>query len=540
MSSHTNLLILPAMLPIATGFLLIPLRRRIVLQRIIALTAMLVGLALVIGIAVTVRRHGMLVFQAGNWPAPYGITLAVDLMPSLLMIMTMVTGTVCLLYSFRTIGEDKELFFYYPLYLIITGSINGAFMTGDLFNLFVFFELVLMTSYVLLSIGGRPGRLAETFKFLMLNSLSSAFFLVGVALVYRLTGTLNMADIALKMAQIEDKRMVTLTGLVFLFTFGVKAALVPLYFWLPRTYAEAPTAVTAYLGEVGTKVGVYALYRMFTLIFIHNVEFTHLLIMAIALITMVLGVMGAIAQMDFKRLLAFHIVSQIGYMILGLSFFSLDDGLRAVAVVGLAGGIIHIVHHMAAKPALFLLAGATEQVTGTTDLGRMQGLLWTLPALGFTFFMGGLSLTGVPPTSGFFSKFFLVRAGYLSGHYGAAAVAVAVSLLTLFSMIKIFRFIYWGQRPQKKLSVPRRFHARFLLPGAALVAVGLIMGFGAEVLIDMTTHAADSLLHPERYIEAVLGEGAKEQFLQALRPKGAADMIAAKGGLDVGPGTVRH
>src|SRR5690606_7649095 len=288
---------------------------------------------------------------------------------------------MCLLFSFRTIGEEKELFFYYPLYLIITGSINGAFMTGDLFNLFVFFELVLMTSYVLLSIGSRPAQLAETFKFLMLNSLSSAFFLVGVALVYRLTGTLNMADIAVKMAQIEDKRMVTLTGLVFLFTFGVKAAIVPLYFWLPRTYAEAPTAITAFLGEVGTKVGVYALYRMFTLIFVHDQGFTQPLIMSLALITMVVGVLGAIAQMDFKRLLAFHIVSQIGYMILGLAFYTHNPAMMGAAVIGMAGGIIHIVHHMAAKPALFLLAGATEQATGTTNLAKMQGLIWTLPAV---------------------------------------------------------------------------------------------------------------------------------------------------------------
>jgi multicomponent Na+:H+ antiporter subunit D len=522
-----DLLALPMVVPLVGGLLLIPLHRRIRLQRVAAAIAMGAVLVLVVALAIHTRNVGMLVYQLGDWPAPFGITFALDLFPALLMIMTMVTGNACLYYSMRTIGGDKERHFYYALFLIITGAINGAFLTGDLFNLFVFFEIVLITSYLLLSLGSRPQQLSETLKFLVMNALSAGFFLFGIALLYRVTGTLNLADIAIRVAAHPDQRFVTLVAMVFLFAFGVKAAIVPLYFWLPRTYAEAPTAVTAYLGEVGTKVGVYAIYRVFTLVFIHEIAFTHTLIMWIAALTMLVGVLGAIAQMDFKRLLAFHIVSQIGYMIFGLAFFTRDPALAGVAVIGVAGGIIHIVHHMAAKPALFLLAGATEQITGTTSLKKMHGLIASAPALAFAFFLGGLSLTGVPPTSGFFSKFFLVQAGFRSGDWVPAAVAVGVSLLTLFSMMKIFRLVYWGEPMELRRGMPERFKRRFLWPGATLVSVGLVMGFGANVLIDYTSEAARQLLEPARYVEAVLGSDAAAQFDALLAERGR---IAVGGG----------
>jgi multicomponent Na+:H+ antiporter subunit D len=524
-----DLVAVPMVAPLVGGLLLIPFRRFVGLQRVAAAVVMGAVLVLVVALAIHARTDGMLVYELGGWPAPFGIVFALDLFPALLMIMTMVTGNACLYYSMRTISRDKEEHYYYALFLIITGAINGAFLTGDLFNLFVFFEIVLITSYLLLSLGSRPQQLSETLKFLVMNTLSAAFFLLGIALLYRISGTLNLADIAVRVAEYPDQRFVTLVAMVFLFAFGVKAAIVPLYFWLPRTYAEAPTAVTAYLGEVGTKVGVYAIYRVFTLVFIHEVAFTHTLIMWVAALTMVVGVLGAIAQMDFKRLLAFHIVSQIGYMIFGLAFFTRDPALAGVAVIGVAGGIIHIVHHMAAKPALFLLAGATEQITGTTNLKQMHGLIASAPALAFAFFLGGLSLTGVPPTSGFFSKFYLVQAGVRSGEWVAAAIAVGVSLLTLFSMMKIFRLVYWGEPMEPRHTVPDAFKRRYLWPGAALVSVGLVMGTGAHFLIDYTTEAARQLLEPARYVDAVLGPEAAAHFEGLLAERGRVSAEVGNG-----------
>lgn len=502
MSKH--LAILPILVPLFTAFVLFPLRNHRMWQRVLSAAAMLVVLYLAVVQAIWIRHNGMLIYQVGDWPAPFGITLAVDLFPALLIIMTAVVGTASMFYAFKTLDPKKERYFFYPLFLLLTASINGAFMTGDLFNLYVFFELILMVSYLLLSLGGRPVQLSESFKFLIINAVSGAFLLLGIALLYGLTGTLNMADLAIQVAAVADKRIIAAIAAVFLFAFGVKAALVPLFFWLPRTYAAAITPVTAFLGEVGTKVGVYALYRVFTLIFVHHIDFTHsTLLMPIAVLTMVVGVLGAIAQMDFKRLLAFHIVSQIGYMIFGLSMMT---------ETGLAGGILHIGHHMVTSAALFLIAGATEETTGTTKLEKMTGLIHLTPALAFTFLLGALSLIGVPPMSGFFSKFLLLYAGFSSGHFLATTIAIGVSFFTLFSMIKIFRMVYWGpkQQPAAEAVQSMSRYKQLLAPGAALVAVALVLGLGADTVIDYTRTASEWLLQPSLYIESVLGAGSAE------------------------------
>lgn len=498
---NDTLVILPILIPLLTAFILIPWREHIKFQKVFSATAMFSVLYCVLRLAVQIRHEGMLIYQLGNWPAPFGITLAVDLFPALLMLMTATTSIACLFFAFKSVGPEKERFYFYPLLLFVLASVNGALMTGDLFNLYVFFELILIVSYLLFTLGGRPAQLSESFKFLVINSVSSAFLLLGIALLYALTGTLNLADLAVQVAALPDKRLVAAIASVFLFAFGVKSAMVPLFFWLPRTYSEAITPVTALLAGVGTKVGVYALYRVFTLIFVHHISFTHQTVfMVIAMATMVIGVLGAIAQIDFKQLLAFHIVSQIGYMIFGLAIMT---------VAGLAGGMMHIIFNMAIKPALFLIAGATEESTGTTDLRKMTGLIHVAPALAFIFLLGGLSLAGVPPMSGFISKVTLFQAGFSGGHYVATGVAVAVSFLTLFSMIKIFRMAYWG--PKDALSdrqikrLPR--HRPLIAPGAALVAIGLVFGFGAEYLIDYANTASMWLLNPAWYVESVLGEG---------------------------------
>lgn len=506
--------ILPLLIPLATAFILIPLREHARLQRIVSGAAMLSVLYIVISLTIHIRQAGMLVYELGGWPAPFGIVFAVDLFPMLLMLMTALTGTASLLFAFRSINPEKERFFFYPLLLFIIASVNGAFMTGDIFNLYVFFELILIASYLLFTLGGRPAQLSESFKFLVVNSVSSAFLLLGIALLYSLTGTLNLADLAVQVAALPDKGIVVAIASVLLFAFGVKSAMVPLFFWLPRTYAEAYTPVTALLAGVGTKVGVYALYRVFTLLFIHHVNLTHqTVLMVLAVATMVIGVLGAIAQLDFKRLLAFHIVSQIGYMIFGLA---------VMTVAGLAGGMMHIIFNMAVKPALFLIAGATEAGTGTSDLRRMTGLIHYAPALAFTFLLGGLSLAGVPPMSGFISKVTLFQAGFSAGHYGATAIAVCVSFLTLFSMIKIFRMVYWGPKDtltkEQMEQLPR--YRRLIGPGAALVGVGLVFGLGAGHLIDYANAASTWLLNPAWYVEGVLGEGSAALLsaIEVMRP----------------------
>lgn len=498
---NEHLVIMPLLIPLIAAFALIPLRERIGVQRTVAGTVMVAILAVVIVLTVRLRQEGILVYLLGAWPAPYGIVLAVDLFPMLLMLMTAITGTASMFFAFRTVSPEKERFYFYPLMLFIMASVNGAFMTGDIFNLYVLLELILIASYLLFTLGGRPAQLSESFKFLVINSVSSAFVLLGIALLYSLTGTLNLADLAVQVAALADKRIVVAVASVLMFAFGVKSAMVPLFFWLPRTYAEAYTPVTALLAGVGTKVGVYALYRVFTLLFVHNVDLTHkTVLMVLAALTMVIGVLGAIAQLDFKRLLAFHIVSQIGYMIFGLA---------VMTVAGIAGGMMHIIFNMAIKPGLFLIAGATEEATGTSDLRKMSGVIHYAPALAFIFLLGGLSLAGVPPMSGFISKVTLFQAGFAAGHYWTTGVAVGVSFLTLFSMIKIFRMVYWGPKdgltPEQQRTMPR--WRALIAPGAALVAVGLIFGLGGAHLVDYAHAASTWLLNPAWYVEGVLGPG---------------------------------
>lgn len=498
---------LPVLIPLLTGVVLLPLRRRLVLQRVVAALSLFSVLYVVAALTVRLRGEGIIVYELGGWPAPFGIVMAVDLLSALLMLMGVVTAAASLFFAFRSIGPLKERYFFYSLTMFLVASVNGALMTGDIFNLYVFFELILISSYLLFTHGGRAGQLKESFKFLLINSVSSAFLLLAIAGLYALTGTLNMADLAVKVALLPDKRIVAAVGMVFVFAFGVKAALVPLFFWLPRTYAEVSTAAAALSAGVGTKVGVYALYRMFTLIFVHHVDYTHkAVLMVLAVLTMVIGVLGAIAQMDFKRLLSFHIVSQIGYMIFGLAVMS---------VAGLAGGLMHIMFNMIIKPALFLIAGATEEATGTTDLRKMSGVIHYAPALAFTFLLGGLGLAGVPPMSGFISKVTLFQAGFAGGHWWATGAAVVVSFFTLFSMIKIFRLVYWGPKDGLTEGQRRTLPAwrRFAAPGAALVAFGLLMGLGGAYLVDYADAAARWLMNPALYIEGVLGPGAADVLL---------------------------
>ena len=288
--------------------------------------------------------------------------------------------------------------------------------------------------------------------------------------------------------------------MLFLFVFGVKAAIFPLFFWLPDSYPEPPTAISAIFGGLLTKVGVYALIRTFTLLFVQDVAFTHTLILVLAALTMIVGVLGAIVQNHFKRILSYHIISQIGYMILGLGFYT---------PLALAGSIFYIIHHVTVKTALFLISGATERATGTSQLQEMGGVLNPYPLLAMLFLLSALSLAGMPPLSGFFAKLTLLMAGMQEAQYAYVGVALAGSFLTLVSMTKIYLYVFWGEAPQKRDGRVRQMG--LLLPVVFLVLVSVTLGlFGAPVL-QLSQQAAAQLLSREAYIEAVFAaiQGAK-------------------------------
>jgi multicomponent Na+:H+ antiporter subunit D len=384
-------------------------------------------------------------------------------------------------------------------------GVSGAFLTGDMFNLYVWFEVMLIASFVLLALGGERPQIEGAIKYVTINLLSSALFLAAVGILYGLTGTLNMAQLAQQLVALDQPGLVTTLALLFLVAFGIKAAIFPLFFWLPASYHTPPIAVSAIFAGLLTKVGVYALIRVFTLMFVQNVSYSHTLILILAGLTMVTGVLGAAAQMDFRRVLSFHIVSQIGYMLMGLALFS---------PLALAGSIFYIIHHIIVKTNLFLIGGVVHRLRGTHWLPQLGGLYRTYPGVAMLFLVPALSLAGIPPLSGFWAKFILIRAGLELEQYAIVVTALTVGLLTLFSMTKIWNEAFWKEPPDReqemnndKTSQPGNSSLRLvLLPIIILATLTVSLGVITEPIFNLATQTAEQLLNPTDYIQAVLKE----------------------------------
>ena len=489
----TNQVLMPILIPWLAGILMLFCYKNIRAQRLFSGLSAILALGNAIHLLHTVYNSGTLVFCAGNWAPPFGVTMVADLFSAIMVLAAAIASFAVIFYSFRLIDERRERHFYYFLVQMLLVGVNGAFLTGDFFNLYVFFEIFLFSSYVLMVLGSTKGQLRETHKYLLLNFLASVFFLVGLALLYGVTGTLNMADLAVKLPQTESQGPVTLVAVVFIAVFGSKAAIFPLYYWLPHSYAEPPAAVAALFGGLLTKVGVYCIIRTFTLLFTGDTAFTNGLLLTLGFCTMLFGGLGAIAQYDYRRILSYHIVSQIGYMIIGLAIGN---------TVALMAAIYFVVHNIIVKSSLFLFAGVTEEITGTGNLREMGGLLYRYPLLGWGFFLGGISLAGVPPFSGFYAKFLMLSGAAEAENYWAMLFTLGVGFLTLFSMIKIFVYCYWGKK--KSIRADILDYRRYMPACLFLVLVSIGMGLGAEYVLNVIQKAAVELMNPELYIRAVL------------------------------------
>jgi len=509
-------LVLPLVIPLAAAAISILLRNSLLLQRGLAILSMaaLLGAGIVLLYQLS-SSDQVMATQMGDWPAPYGITLVADLFSAIMIVVAALMGLVVVIFSIPSIDEPREAFGYYPLMHVLLMGVCGAFLTGDIFNLYVWFEVMLMASFVLIALGGEKQQLQGAIKYVTLNLLASAFFLAAVGILYGVAGTLNMADLAVKFSSGHiSAGMITTFSMLFLIAFGTKAALFPLFFWLPASYHTPPPAISAIFAGLLTKVGVYALIRVFTLIFVQEQGFTHWLILVLAGLTMVTGVLGAAAQFEFRRILSFHIISQIGYMVMGLGLFGLA-ATPEMRILGLAASIFYIVHHIIVKTNLFLISGVVERLWGTGDLKRLGGLYQSHPALAVLFLIPAMSLAGMPPLSGFFAKLSLVKAGLAAEEYAIVATALVVGLLTLFSMTKIWAEVFWKATPDSGPLTTSRTrevilsatHKRFLMsPIIALAAITLTFAVAAEPLFVLATRAATQLADPEIYIQAVQGE----------------------------------
>jgi multicomponent Na+:H+ antiporter subunit D len=498
------LVVLPVLVPLATavGCVLAGRNRRV--QRALSLTGAGGLLVAASALFLRVASGGILVMQAGGWPAPFGITLVADLLAAIMVALASLTGAAVAVYAASSIEEDREALGFHPLYHVLLAGVCGAFLTGDVFNLYVCFEVMLVASFVLLALGGGRAQLEGGLKYVTLNLLSSALFLAAVGILYGVAGTLSLADLSLVFARGASPGLVATLAALFLVAFGIKAAVFPFFFWLPASYHTPPVAVSAVFAGLLTKVGVYALIRVFTLVFRGEPSLTHGLILVVATLTMVTGVLGAAAQTHFRRVLSFHIVSQIGYMLMGLGLLT---------PLGLAGSVFYLIHHVVVKTNLFLVGGVVRRLGGSETLGRLGGLYRTHPGLALVFLVCAFSLAGVPPLSGFWGKMILVKAGLEARQYLVTAAALGVSLMTVYSMTKLWNEAFWKAPPPHggadDAPSPASVPLGLALPVVALAAVTVAVGLGAGPVYDLASRTAAQLFDPAQYVAAVLGPGAR-------------------------------
>ncbi|TQR21575.1 Na+/H+ antiporter subunit D [Psychrobacillus vulpis] len=488
-----NIIVLPLILPIMVGVLLVFLRPYIRLQRIISLLTMIGVACISVYILNRIQTEGIMRLDFGGWKPPFGILFVADSFSALLVLTASVVTAICLIYAFSSIGERHERMFFYPFILFLVAGVNGSFLTGDLFNLFVCFEVMLLASYVLVTLGGEKAQLRESIKYVVINILSSWFFLVALAYLYGTVGTLNMAHISERVAEAGQGPLLTTVSILFLIVFSLKAGLL-LFFWLPGSYSAPPTVIAALFGALLTKVGIYALFRTFTLIFYHEPSITHNLIGIMAGITLIVGCMGAVAYKDVRQIASYNVVIAVGFMLIGLAVGTQTS---------LEGSIYYIIHDMIAKAMLFLLVGTMIVLTGVTKFDQMSGLIRNYPLFSWMFFVVTCSLAGIPPLSGFVGKVLVGQGAIENGSYVLVALAFISSVVVLYSLLRIFLNSIFGETiisPEDELPLKKGLLIPIVLLGIGTISLGL----EAEVLSSYVSDAANTLFNPSIYIDAVL------------------------------------
>lgn len=493
-SLQTHAPLWPVLVPIAAAGATAALWNSRGTQRAVSMAASVLMLLSSVLLVREVARHGMRVARFGGWDAPFGIVFAADALGAAMATITGILALAALIFGAANLKTREERAGFHPLFHGMLAGVNGAFLTGDLFNLYVWFEVMLITAMGLLAIGRTRAQLDGTFKYAVLNLLSTLLVLTGVALLYGTAGTLNMADLARVLAGTPPSATLTIASMLLLCGFGIKAGYVPLFFWLPASYHTASITVSAVFAGLLTKVGVYACFRVFTLIIPVEQSGIRDIAGVLAAATMLLGVFGAMVQWDVRRILAFHIISQIGYMLLGLAI---------ATPAALGGAIFYVIHHIIVKANLFLIAGAIHRAAGTYDLRKAGGLLGRSPLLAALFLVPALSLAGVPPLSGFWAKLLVIDATFRAGSVWLAAVALFVGLLTLYSMSKIWMEAFW-KAPVLPRTTTRPVPAPMLAAIGILAALTIVIGTMPEPLIVYAQGAANTLVDPHAYIAAVL------------------------------------
>ena len=485
---------LPIVVPLTTAAVLLLAPKRPLLQRGIALA----GSILLLGSALLVFRHveaeGIQVLQMGGWPSPFGITLVADLLASMLTVAVGVVAVAITAAGFAGVDPRRETFGYHALIQILLMGVSGAFLTGDLFNLYVWFEVMLVASFVLMALHRTSAQVEAAFKYVAINLIASSIFLTALGLLYGVAGTLNMADLARLGPTTRTPGVDMVLAVLFLIAFSIKAGLFPLFFWLPASYHTPPAAIGAVFAGLLTKVGVYALIRIFTLLFLDAPPALFTLLLGMSVATMVIGLVAALNEPDFRRILSFNLVAHIGYTTASLSLLS---------PAALAGGIFYVLHHIVVITNLFLVSGVLLRLRRTTNISGLGGLYRSQPAFSLLAMVPIFSLAGVPPLSGFLGKLAILEGMFGAGAYWVGTMVLVVGLLTLLSMGRTWADAFW--RPSTTsgdLSTPG---AALLISITGLSLVTLAISVGAGPLFELTSRAAHQLLQRDDYVRAVLG-----------------------------------
>lgn len=474
------------------------------LQKIISSTGSIIAFVISVWLFKTVWNEGTLTIQAGGWEAPFGITFVADAFAATMVLLTSISGLAVSFFSVGTILKARMKFGYLPVLHFLLLGLNGAFLTGDIFNLYVWFEIIIISSFVLITLGGEKKQLEGAVKYFTLNIFASVIFLTAVAVLYGLTGSLNMADLAIKVAAIENRGLVEVTAILFLIGFGIKAAIFPLYFWLPASYHTPPPAVSAVFGGLLTKVGVYALIRVFTLIFVDD-AFLENIILGIAAFTLVAGAMGALVQNNIAKIFSYLIICHIGYMILGL-------GLYTEAAI--AGAVFYIIHDIVVKTNLFMVGGLIYRIKGTYSMRDLGDIYAKYPLLTLLMIIPLLSLVGIPPLSGFWPKLALITESFKIQNYWLIGAVLFGTFITLFVIARVWAEVFWKEgrklpeiqnfRYFNKLRIEKKIE--IIGPIVFLAFISLYIGFGAENIQQLAMRIGRELMNNQHYIEAVLGK----------------------------------
>ena len=490
-----NALVLPIITPLFTAGILLLAPKKPLVQRWISFVGSLLMAGSAVFIFSRVQQEGFVVLQAGGWPAPFGITLVADLFASMLLVAVGIVGVAVTGSSFAGVDPLREASGYHGLLQVLLMGVSGAFLTGDLFNLYVWFEVMLVASFVLMALHRTRAQVESAFKYVTLNLIASSLFLTALGLLYGGTGTLNMADLATVFRQRQMGTYEMVLAMLFFTAFGVKAALFPLFFWLPASYHTPPAAVGAVFAGLLTKVGVYSLIRVFTLLFQGGPPQLFNLLLIQAGLTMIIGLIGALAQRDFRRVLSFNLVGHLGYTMVGLALMT---------QTAMAASILYVFHHIFVITNLYLISGIFLRLRRTTDFASLGSIFRDYPGVAVIAMIPLFSLAGVPPLSGFIGKLALIRATLEAGAWWTSGIILAVGVLTIISMARLWDESFWKPAAEPDKTVMSRV---MLIPIAGLAVVTIAISAAAGPIFDLSSRASQQLLNPRQYIDAVLRGG---------------------------------